>query len=411
MRRQLCVFAAAPPRRILIVVMRRLGDALLCTALIRSVRRAWPQAQLDVLVNTQSAPALAGNPDIDRLWTLSERPRLPEMFRLMRALWRRYDLAISTLYNDRPHLWALIASARRAGVVPPQGHPGARWKRLACQAWTALDLGEVHTVEQYLRLADAMGIARVAEVVPPRPALASAQQGAPYAVVHPTPQFRYKEWTLEGWHAVVAELIERGLSVILTMGPAARDAELVQAIVAALSPHQRDQVFEFRGRAFADLTPLIESARVYVGPDTSVTHLAAATGAPTVALFGPSPTYSWGAVAPRSAGGLSVRRDDVAVASAPAGSAGRQCLAGPGRGLLRSLSRGGLRWASAEPVALPRRTRREARAADDRRGAGTAARRGISRLTPSARGPSGRTRGWAASRRGWPCGWTGRTAP
>lgn len=274
--------------------MRRLGDALLCTALIRSVRRAWPDAQLEVLVNTQSAPALEGNPDIDRLWTLSERPSAVEVWRLVRALWRRYDLAVSALYNDRPHLWALLASGCRAGVVPPDGHAGSRWKRWACQAWTALDLGEVHTVEQYLRLADAMGIARVAEVVPPRPVLASAPQGAPYAVVHPTPQFRYKEWTLEGWRTVVAELIERGLSVVLTAGPAARDGELVQEIVKALLPRQREQVVEFRGRAFADLTPLIEAARVYVGPDTSVTHLAAATGTPTVALFGPSPTFSWG---------------------------------------------------------------------------------------------------------------------
>lgn len=301
------MLAAATPRRILVVVMRRLGDALLCTALIRSVRRAWPEARLEVLVNAQSAPALAGNPDIDRLWTLSERPPHSETWRLMRDLWRRYDLAISALYNDRPHLWSLIASSHRAGVVPPEGHPGWRWKRWSCEAWTALDLGEVHTVEQYLRVADALGIARVAEVVPPRPTHPAVVIEGPYAVVHPTPQFRYKEWSPEGWRDVVAALSERGLSVVLTAGPAARDRQLVGEIVTGLTPVQREHVVQFRGRSFAELTPLIEASRVYVGPDTSVTHLAAATGVATVTVFGPSPTFSWGPwprAAPLAAGDI-----------------------------------------------------------------------------------------------------------
>jgi heptosyltransferase-3 len=45
---------------------------------------------------------------------------------------------------------------------------------------------------------------------------------------------------------------------------------------------------------FSELTPLIEGAQVYVGPDTGVTHLAAATGVATVALFGPMNPALWG---------------------------------------------------------------------------------------------------------------------
>ncbi|MGA9201744.1 MAG: glycosyltransferase family 9 protein, partial [Pseudolabrys sp.] len=46
---------------------------------------------------------------------------------------------------------------------------------------------------------------------------------------------------------------------------------------------------------------LLSRARVYVGPDTSVTHLAAASGCATVALFGPGDPRVWG---PWPAGGL-----------------------------------------------------------------------------------------------------------
>jgi heptosyltransferase-3 len=44
---------------------------------------------------------------------------------------------------------------------------------------------------------------------------------------------------------------------------------------------------------FSEVAKLIASSRVYVGPDTAVTHLAAATGAPTVALYGPTNPVKW----------------------------------------------------------------------------------------------------------------------
>ena len=67
------------------------------------------------------------------------------------------------------------------------------------------------------------------------------------------------------------------------------------------------------------LSALIAAARVYIGPDTAITHLAAATGTPTVALYGPTDPRLWG---PWPVGGLEQpmgrRRHDPAP---------RQCLA------------------------------------------------------------------------------------
>lgn len=277
--------------------MRRLGDVLLATVLIRSVRRAWPQARLEVLVNSGSASVLEGNPDIDRLWQLSDRAGAVETLRLLAALCRRYDLAVSALYNDRPHIWALVASGHRVAVVPPKGHPGAFWKRWLTHEWCELELGVVHAVEQYLRIADAMGVAPETEVVPPRPAPAAMPRPPvpPYVVVHPAPLYRYKAWTIEGWQALLRHLIGRGFEVRLTGGPAAADRALGRSIVEGLNGVERGSVHELAGQgSFADLTPLIEGARLFVGPDTSVTHLAAATGTPTIALFGPTPPVAWG---------------------------------------------------------------------------------------------------------------------
>ncbi|MGA9951215.1 MAG: glycosyltransferase family 9 protein, partial [Xanthobacteraceae bacterium] len=50
-----------------------------------------------------------------------------------------------------------------------------------------------------------------------------------------------------------------------------------------------------------ELSAVIGAARAYIGPDTAITHLAAATGVPTVALYGPTDPRIWG---PWPRGGL-----------------------------------------------------------------------------------------------------------
>ncbi|HET7911333.1 MAG TPA: hypothetical protein VFL49_04845, partial [Pseudolabrys sp.] len=84
---------AANPSRILIVSLRRIGDLLLTTPVIRSVRRAWADSQIDVLVFEGTAGIIAGNPDIDRVLTMAQRPTAGESLGLIRRLWRSYDIA------------------------------------------------------------------------------------------------------------------------------------------------------------------------------------------------------------------------------------------------------------------------------------------------------------------------------
>ena len=64
--------------KVLIVTLRRLGDVLLTTPLVRSVRRGFPDARVDMLVFAGSERILEGNPDIDRIITTPERPSFAE---------------------------------------------------------------------------------------------------------------------------------------------------------------------------------------------------------------------------------------------------------------------------------------------------------------------------------------------
>jgi heptosyltransferase-3 len=277
--------------RILVVVLRRLGDVLLATPLIRSIRRAWPDATIDTLVFEDTAGILAGNPDVDRVVAMPSRPTAMQTASLAVRLLRRYDLAVSTQTGDRPTGFAVLAGKARVG--PVEDSRGGRIKRALLQRAVVGD-ARAHRVEAMLRIADELGIARVPEVVPP--CADFSPPVAAYAVIHAAPFFNYKRWTVAGWRAVAQALIDRGLPVIATGGPSPAERGYLDDVWRGMPVERRDGAL-----GWGELAALLAAARLYVGPDTSVTHLAAASGCPTVALYGPTDPRLWG---PWPVGGL-----------------------------------------------------------------------------------------------------------
>jgi heptosyltransferase-3 len=282
--------------RILVVTLRRIGDVLLTTPLIRSLRRAWPDATLDVMVFRGTAGILAGNPDIDRTIAIAERLSAFETLSLMAQLWKKYDLAVSTQSGDRPTAFAVAAGRTHLGLTASNGSRiGGALKRYALHFSTPA-VEQIHRVEQMLRLVDALGIDRIPELVCPAPS-ADGQRlpDESYAVIHAAPMFRYKQWTREGWRALASGIHRRGLSLVAICGPDEAERRYVEDVWEGITG--------VRAVGWPETVSLLSRARVYVGPDTSVTHLAAAAGCPTVALFGPMDPRVWG---PWPRGGLDV---------------------------------------------------------------------------------------------------------
>jgi heptosyltransferase III len=287
------MIALAAQPRILVVALRRLGDVLLTTPLIRSLKRAWPDAAIDVLVFRGTEGILEGNPDISGVLTLPERASAGESLALLRKLWRAYGLAISTQSGDRPTLFAWAGGRQSAGFVDGAGAMN-KLKRVALGHHVPVVSG-VHRVPEVLRLADALGVPGIAEVVLPK-APPTRRPDRPYAVIHAAPMFRYKRWTAEGWRGLAAALTSRGLAVGATTGPSEDERRYLDEVWNGEPYVQRVEPL-----SWGELTELIAGAQLYAGPDTSVTHLAAATGTPTIALYGPTDPRLWG---PWPAGGL-----------------------------------------------------------------------------------------------------------
>src|SRR5579862_1455683 len=110
-----------PEPRILVVALRRLGDVLLTTPLIRSVKRAFPDSSIDALVFAGTEGILSGNPDLATVISVPERRSFGDSLTLLRRLVRRYDLALSTQTGDRPTTMAWLAGRQSAGPLEAAG--------------------------------------------------------------------------------------------------------------------------------------------------------------------------------------------------------------------------------------------------------------------------------------------------
>lgn len=126
----------------------------------------------------------------------------------------------------------------------------------------------------------------------------------PMLAVHPGSGGRQKCWPAASFHAVMHDLhAQRQASFMIIEGPAEeKTAGVFQKSLAGL-PHMRIRNLELRLVA-----SILSQSALFIGNDSGITHMAAALGIPTVAVFGPTDPSVW---APRGKSVCIVRECDV----------------------------------------------------------------------------------------------------
>lgn len=291
-------------KRVLVIATRQIGDVLLTTPLIRATRERWPTARIEVLGFAGTLGMLRGNPHVDALIETPARLGWRGFWALARRLWRGYDLALVTQPSDRAHLIGWVAAPLRSGLLAERGASNW-WKKLllARAVPSAGDRGEVHVVNEKLALLapwapapDASTGSQLPTVQGPAPAAlpndleALLQPGA--VLLHVPSMWDYKQWPVAHFRELAAGLLADGRQLVLTGSSAGRDQACIAPLLE-LAPSP--QLLDASGRLdFNQLATLFARAALYIGPDTSVTHLAAAAGLPVIAIFGPTNPVRWG---------------------------------------------------------------------------------------------------------------------
>jgi heptosyltransferase III len=288
--------------KILIIATRQIGDTLITTPLISAIKKKWPQAQIDFLGYDNSLSMLSGNTDLNSVIGTKPRPKFIDYVKQFFQLFKRYDLAVITQPSDRAYIYGLIAAKHRVGVIPVE--PKLNWwkKKISIHN-VEVDYFHQHVITEKLRLlesfvTDGELFSHPISVRPPKPVdLPSEIQSElleSFVVIHPTPLTAYKRWPLANWVELI-ESLSKTHQIVLSGAPIAQDRELNQAIVDLLSEAAKRKILNLDGRLKLDqLGTLLRQAKLYIGVDTSVTHLSAACNTPTITLFGATPPTNFG---------------------------------------------------------------------------------------------------------------------
>ncbi len=289
------------PSRILIVRPSALGDVCRTVPVLATLRRAWPEAAIDWVVQSEFAAAIACHPALNETipfprhdfgrWWRSPSAALGLVRWLDGLRHRRYDLVFDCQGLGRS---GFITWATRAGRRV--GHRSARelgW--LGCNVRHPAPPG-VHTVRRMMSLAEGEGLEPVYDMrlyaaatdvawwARRRRELGAA--GGPYAVLAPTSRWPSKRWPQSHWSALIAPLRERGFGQVVLIGaPGERDQ--VDGIIRETG---RDVMLtDLVGRTdVGRILAIIAGADLVIANDSAPLHVAVGFARPCIGLFGPT---------------------------------------------------------------------------------------------------------------------------
>ena len=278
----------------------QLGDLLLNVPAIRSIRERFPRAHVVLIVGSQNAAAVRGQPWADEIRVVDTRNFLGALRAgtpgAARAAFggARPDLAVyftTVSYSRSGAMLARWSLAReRVGFDPAWYAERDRAALTRRIAYPAAREGQPppHQSEVALTLARAVGAGAVP--APPHyiadPALAArAPKGAVY--LHPGAGKLHNRWPAERFGAIARELLAAGRDVLWIEGP--QDGDCVQTAAAALGR----SLPIVRGETIPMLAARFARAALYVGNDTGPLHLAGGVGCPTVGVYGWTDPVEW----------------------------------------------------------------------------------------------------------------------
>ena len=223
--------------------------------------------------------------------------RMPGLDRLIAVEKRRYSLH----WLD---IWGQLATTRWDLVVD------LRASAIAWLLWTrrrAVIQGGRRPGHRLTHLAALLGIEP-----PPLPVIWTAPEdnaraaallpeGRPWLVLGPTANWHRKVWPAERFAELALRLtapdgVFPGAGIAILGGPGDQERSMATPVLTAL-PQALDLVGKLD---LPEVAAVLARAAIFIGNDSGLMHLAAAAGAPTLGLFGPTPSDEYGPAGPKA---------------------------------------------------------------------------------------------------------------
>jgi heptosyltransferase I len=103
-----------------------------------------------------------------------------------------------------------------------------------------------------------------------------------YVVINPSASKADRNWTIEGYQAVIEYLLSKDVSVVVTGGPSSEEKTFAQQVIAG----RADSVINLVGKTKLDIMlSVLKGAKLVISPDTGPAHMATLVGTPVLGLY------------------------------------------------------------------------------------------------------------------------------
>lgn len=285
-------------KRVLVVRLRSIGDTVLATSSLIALRRFLPDARIDVLLEDWVAPVLDNFDAVDNVLTVSRKSKKSRFETARQIRSNKYDVAFN-LHGGTTATFFVRASGAKHRVGFASYQYNFLYTHLAPSPLEFWQTEHAHSAEQQLALLGFVGVP-VADKPKSRltvteSALNSIEKklssfilhASSFALIHPVAAFDTKQWATENFARIAESLFDKNLS---TVAVATRKERGVLEKLRQTS-HVPIQIFD--DLTLPEITALASRAKIFVGNDSGIAHIAAAVGAPSVVIFGASNINHW----------------------------------------------------------------------------------------------------------------------
>jgi len=290
--------------RILIFRYDRIGDMIVTTPILRTLKRLNPNLRLDVLASKSNAEIVQQNPCVNSL-TILETNWLRLLKQIIRLRGRSYHVVLNFIFNRTTGPGIL------ANLVAPHGYKvGQGPDRYAFYFNRLVKVRrfEQHMLESYVSMTEqAFGISFNREDLAFEIAVTSdtrhtvnewlerqslrrksqpKSQGLPYIVLNPSAKDVERSLEAHQAEALAKSLSEQSQFRLVVLGSSGNDA--MSEATRHKEEFRKNLVYRTQSsRPLGELASLIEGALLVITPDTSIVHFASAMKTPVLAIYAP----------------------------------------------------------------------------------------------------------------------------
>jgi heptosyltransferase I len=285
-------FMATEKKKILIVKLSSLGDILHALPAVHCLKKSL-DAEISWIVHPAFADLVRCFSDVDRVLTFPRRASPAEFLRQIKMLRaERYDLVLDLQGILKS---ALVGRLARGGKrIGPSFHREGSF--LFYSAVAGARNKNRHAVDENLDIVRFLGLPVLSPEFPVTVPLQLLSEPSPRVALLPFARWPSKTWPLMSFARLGRELQENREASIFILGAAADQAQGL-----ALEKELGGRVVNLAGKtALPQLAALLREMDLVVSNDSGAMHLAAAFGAPVLAMYGPTSPVRTGPYGPRN---------------------------------------------------------------------------------------------------------------